>query len=156
MQGKKPFSVSVSFLPPEIVDWILKIPRRQIFFFTKLNRITKTVICFGRKILFKLYLPSLIESIRKIKRNSKTERKTLLPVLPLMEKTRRHKVQVNSQSIMIIWAEPDPREWCFLSGLTGTASFRALPKLDFKKRNLLQITWIKKRKAVSRLPQAAF
>ena len=40
-----------------------------------------------------------------MKKNSKTERKRLLPVLPLMEKTRRQKVQANLQSIMIIWAK---------------------------------------------------
>ena len=33
------------------------------------------------------------------------ERKRLLPVLPLMEKTKRQKVQANLQSIMIIWAK---------------------------------------------------
>ena len=40
-----------------------------------------------------------------MKKNSKTERKRLLPVLPLMEKTRRQKVQANLQSIMIIWVK---------------------------------------------------
>ena len=42
------------------------------------------------------------ESIRKNEGKSKTERKRSLPVLPVMEKTRRQKVQANSQSIMII------------------------------------------------------
>ena len=45
------------------------------------------------------------ESMKKIETNSKTERKRLLPVLPLMEKTRRQKVQANLQSTMIIWAK---------------------------------------------------
>ena len=43
--------------------------------------------------------------MKKIERNSKTERKRLLPVRPLMEKTRRQKVQANFQSTMIIWAK---------------------------------------------------
>ena len=43
--------------------------------------------------------------MKKIETSSKTERKRLLPVLPLMEKTRRQKVQANLQSTMIIWAK---------------------------------------------------
>ena len=55
---------------------------------------------------------------------------------------------------MIIWAKIQESDVSFR--LSGTASFRALPKLDFKNWNFLQITWIKKRKAVSQLPQVAF
>ena len=75
------------------------------------------------------------ESSQKIQRNRKTERKRPLPVLPLMEKTfRRQKVQANSQSIMIIWAKIQESDVFFL--LTGTATFLAVQRLDFKGRSL--------------------
>ena len=67
--------------------------------------------------------------MKKIERNSKTERKRLLPVLPVMEKTRRQKVHANSQSIMIIWEKIQESDVSFR--LTVTATFRALPRLDF-------------------------
>ena len=73
------------------------------------------------------------ESIRRIERNSKTERKRSLPVLPVMEKTRRQKVQANSQSIMIIWEKIQEIDVSFR--LTVTATFRTLPRLDFKGRS---------------------
>ena len=73
------------------------------------------------------------ESIRKIERNSKTERKRSLPVLPVLEKTRRQKVQANSQSIMIIWEKIQESDVSFR--LTVTATFRVLPRLDFKGRS---------------------
>ena len=50
-----------------------------------------------------------------------------------MEKTRRQKVQANSQSIMIIWEKIQESDVSFR--LTVTATFRALQRLDFKGRS---------------------
>ena len=72
------------------------------------------------------------ESIKE--KNRKMERKRLLPVLPLVEKTKRQKVQANLQSIMIIWAKIQQNNVSF--HLTGTATFLAVPRLDFKGRSL--------------------
>ena len=62
------------------------------------------------------------------------ERKRCLPVLPLMEKAKRQKVQANSQSIMIIWTKIQQNNVSFY--LTGTATFLAVPRLGFKGRIL--------------------
>ena len=51
-----------------------------------------------------------------------------------MEKAKRQKVQANSQSIMIIWAKIQQNNVSF--HLTGTATFLAFPRLDFKGRSL--------------------
>ena len=76
-----------------------------------------------------IYLQRIYE-----RKNRKTERKRLLPVLPLMEKAKRQKVQANSQSIMIIWAKIQHNNVSF--HLTATATFLAFPRLDFKGRSL--------------------
>ena len=51
-----------------------------------------------------------------------------------MEKAKRQKVQANSQSIMIIWAKIQQNNVSF--HLSGTATFLAFPRLDFKGRSL--------------------
>ena len=50
-----------------------------------------------------------------------------------MEKAKRQKVQANSQSIMIIWEEIQESDVSFR--LNVTATFLALPRLDFKGRS---------------------
>ena len=155
MQGKKPFSFSVSFLPPEIVDWILKIPRRLRFSSQNWIELLKRLYVLAEKYRLNYICPLQSNLLEKFKEIAKRKERGFYLYCRLWRKQGDKKSrQIHKASWSFGQSRIQESDVSFR--LTGTASFRALPKLDFKNWNFLQITWIKKRQAVSRLPQVAF
>ena len=113
---------------------IEKWKERGLYLYCRLWRKHKLKrISIRTRILRALWVHELVVNL--IYRESIKEKiEGCLPVLPLMEKAKRQKVQANSQSIMIIRAKIQQNKVSF--HLTGTATFLAVPRLDFKGRSL--------------------